>query len=234
MAEIFQRYEEKYLVSGTQYTMLFEELAPYMTVDAYGKTAIGSLYFDTPDFYLIRTSLEKPVYKEKLRLRCYGRPGPDSPAFVELKKKYQGIVYKRRISLPYQQALHQLKQGFLESGDQISQEINWSFRHYRSLGPAAALFYERTAFYCVYDPSIRITFDENIRSRFSSLDLASGDGGTLLLASGMKLMEIKISGSMPLWLSRVLDKAGVFPVSFSKYGTAYQQHCNQKGEIKSA
>jgi hypothetical protein len=102
MAEVFQRYEEKYLISAPQYAVLFEALAPYMTVDAYGKTAIGSLYFDTPDFYLIRTSLEKPVYKEKLRLRSYGRPGPDSPAFVELKKKYEGIVYKRRISLPYQ------------------------------------------------------------------------------------------------------------------------------------
>jgi len=234
MAEVFQRYEEKYLISAPQYAVLFEALAPYMTVDAYGKTAIGSLYFDTPDFYLIRTSLEKPVYKEKLRLRSYGRPGPDSPAFVELKKKYEGIVYKRRISLPYQQALRQLQQGYLAEEGQIAEEINWCLSYYETLAPAAALFYERLALYCVYDQAIRITFDENIRYRFSALDLALGDSGTPLLAPGMRLMELKFPGSMPLWLSRVLNEAEVFPASFSKYGTAYLQRCGKKGESKSA
>lgn len=231
---IFERYEKKYLITPDQYAFLFDELAFYMTVDAYGKTAIGSLYFDTPDFYLIRTSLEKPVYKEKLRLRCYGRPASDSPAFAELKKKYDGIVYKRRIALPYRQALQQLHQGSLAEESQIAQEINWFLSYYGTLAPAAALFYERTAFYRVYDQSIRITFDENIRYRFSSLDLALGDSGSPLLAPGMRLMEIKLPGSMPLWLSRALDAAKVFPTSFSKYGSAYLEMCGKKGESKSA
>lgn len=80
---VFQRVEQKYLLTDAQYTTLWDVLQPYMKPDAYGRSTVCSIYFDTPDRRLVRTSLEKPVYKEKLRLRTYGVPKPDSPAFDE-------------------------------------------------------------------------------------------------------------------------------------------------------
>ncbi|MGN0478934.1 MAG: polyphosphate polymerase domain-containing protein, partial [Hominenteromicrobium sp.] len=200
----------------------WDALQPYVKPDTYGRSTICNIYFDTPDRVLVRTSLEKPVYKEKLRLRTYGVPGPDSPAFVELKKKYKGIVYKRRITLPYGEAYRWLCGGEAPKKDsQIQREIQWFLQFYGGLEPAAALCYDREALYGRADETLRITFDEAIRWRGENTDLLYGDAGTLLLPDGISLMEIKAAGAMPAWLADMLGSLHVYPTSYSKYGSAY-------------
>ena len=97
---VFKRYELKYLLTPAQRDAVLLGIAPYMQLDRYGHTTIRNIYFDTGDYRLIRRSIEKPAYKEKLRVRSYRLVGSDDTVFVELKKKYDGVVYKRRIALP--------------------------------------------------------------------------------------------------------------------------------------
>lgn len=219
---VFKRSEIKYLVDEEHFGEFMEEVLRHMNPDDYGRTTICSIYFDTPQWLLVRRSIEKPVYKEKLRLRTYGVPSEDSSAFVELKKKYKGIVYKRRIKLPYREALDWLCGGEIpENMGQIGEEISWFLDSYEGLQPAAALFYDRTAFYGIDDPLLRLTADENIRFRCDDLDLTEGDSGVLLTKPGERLVEIKIAGAMPLWLAELLSRLEIFPKSYSKYGNAF-------------
>ena len=102
---VFKRYELKYLLTERQKKCVMEAMEPCMTPDAYGRTTIRNIYFDTADYRLARRSIEKPVYKEKLRIRSYEKASGASPVFVELKKKYKGVVYKRRISMPEREAM---------------------------------------------------------------------------------------------------------------------------------
>lgn len=226
---VFQRYEKKYMLDRQQYDRLGRMLADRMEADAYGRYTICNLYYDTSDYRMIRTSLEKPVYKEKLRVRSYGVPGEEDSVFVELKKKYEGIVYKRRIALPKAQASACLKAGSFreavapDSPDgQIAGELNWVLRYYRPL-PVLYLAYDRTAWRGKDNPDLRITFDTEIRFRQDRLDLSAGDEGERLLVEDSILMEVKFPHSMPLWLARELSCLSVFPVSFSKYGSCYQK-----------
>lgn len=223
--DVFERVEKKYLLERDTYRELSRRLKTYIKEDEYGKTSICNIYYDTPDSRLIRRSLEKPVYKEKLRLRSYGVPQEDSTVFVELKKKYKGIVYKRRVDMPLTHALAFLNRRILlrPNMSQIQREISWVLRYYPQLGPAMFLSYDRVAAYGIEDPGLRITFDESILYRTQQLDLRAGIWGRELLEPGMCLMEIKIGGSMPLWLAEILDDLHIYPVSFSKYGGAYSQ-----------
>lgn len=217
---VFRRVEIKYILSREQREALMQVLLPRVRPDEYGKTLVCNIYFDTPDSRLIRTSLEKPVYKEKLRLRTYGVPERDSTAFAELKKKYRGVVYKRRIALPYGEALRWLTGGGLPAEEtQITREIQWFLQYYGGLAPAMALCYDRIA----YDGEngLRITLDENIRWRQTTLDLLAGPAGRQLLKPGETLMELKAAGGMPLWLADALNELHIYPTSFSKYGRAY-------------
>ena len=221
---IFSRYEKKYLTNAAACDAFFERISPYIRSDLYGATRICNCYYDTPEHLLIRRSLDKPRYKEKLRLRCYGVPTEDSIAFAEVKKKFKGVVYKRRISLPYRDAVAFLAGGSVEipvDDAQIAREILWMFRLYPGLSPALALHYQRSAYYASDDPSLRITVDSDIRFRTYDLDLRAGETGEHLLSPDARLLELKIAGSMPLWLSSALDACRIFPTSFSKYGKAY-------------
>ena len=96
---VFQRYEFKYLLTRGQQARLLSAAGARLRPDEYSHSSIRNLYLDTPDFRLIRRSLEKPVYKEKMRIRCYGPAHPDSPVFVELKKKYI-LQVRNRLSDP--------------------------------------------------------------------------------------------------------------------------------------
>lgn len=219
---VFKRSEIKYLVDEERFGAFMEEVLRHMKQDDYGRTTICSIYFDTPQWLLVRRSIEKPVYKEKLRLRTYGIPSEESGAFVELKKKYKGIVYKRRIKLPYRKALNWLCGGECpESMGQIGDEISWVLDSYEDLQPAAALFYDRVALYGIDDPLLRLTVDENVRFRCDDMDLIEGDAGVLLTKPGERLVEIKIAGAMPLWLAELLSRLEIFPKSYSKYGNAF-------------
>ena len=183
---------------------------------------ICNIYYDTPDFRIIRKSLEKPVYKEKLRLRSYGTAGAEDKVFVELKKKYNGIVYKRRETLTLAQSDEYLAGHTKAPCDtQIFREIDWFRDYYGNLKPAMYISYEREAYYSLENPDLRITFDRNIMYRSYNLSLAAGVEGESILEPGQHLMELKAGGAIPVWLTKVLDELGIYPASFSKYGRAY-------------
>ncbi|MBQ8769237.1 MAG: polyphosphate polymerase domain-containing protein [Oscillospiraceae bacterium] len=220
---VFKRYELKYMLTLEQKSKVLAAMAPYMKLDKYGRTTIRNLYFDTESFLLIRRSIEKPAYKEKLRIRSYGRAEEDSPVFVELKKKYGHVVYKRRISLPYAQSMAWLSgEKHPDKHTQIANEIDYFLEHYATLHPTVFLSYEREAYYAKDGSDLRVTFDDTILCRQEDLSLASEVYGTPILPKGKVLMEIKCSGGIPLWMTQVLSKEKIYKTSFSKYGTAYQ------------
>ena len=230
----FQRYEKKYLLNLEQYQKIRAGLAPYMEADEHGRYTICNLYYDTPDHQPIRRSLEKPVYKEKLRLRSYGPAKETSPIYVELKKKYEGIVYKRRERMILSEAVPYLA-GKSEPGfdSQILHEITWFRNYYRGLAPAMYIAYDRIACFCMEDRNFRVTLDTNIRWRTDNLCLDGPTEGTRLLEPGWYLMEVKSPGAVPLWFSKILDDLAIYPASFSKYGFAYQIE-NQKASEEKA
>ena len=220
--DVFQRIEVKYLLDDMQYTELRKRLEGMAEVDSYGKTSILNIYFDTPDYKLIERSLEKPVYKEKLRLRTYGVADDDTNAFIEIKKKYKGVVYKRRISMPYAKAIDYLVGGKRpEERSQISDEIDYFLKYYKGIRPAMAISYDRIAMAGTKDPDLRITFDTNIRWRTDKLSLKEGNVGKDILLPGQHLMELKIAGAMSIELAKILDELNIRKTSFSKYGKGY-------------
>ena len=218
----FRRIEKKYLLDKNQYYAMLDGIGKYMEPDLYANYTIGIIYYDTYDYELIRSSLEKPVYKEKLRVRSYGTPSDSDRVFVELKKKFDGVVYKRRITMTADEAAVSLFCGHIDRTDQISKEINW-FLHTRNLYPMAFIGYDREAYAGIEDPNLRLTFDTDLRGRSWDLDLREGTSGMYILPKETILMEIKIPGSAPLWLSRLLSENRIFDSSFSKYGTYYKQ-----------
>ena len=220
---VFKRYELKYLLTQAQKQIILKAMEPYMQLDKYGRTTIRNIYYDTDDYLLIRRSIEKPVYKEKLRIRSYKRANPDSTVFVELKKKYQSVVYKRRISLPEKGAMEWVDTDHhCHDGTQIASEIEYFIDYYKTLHPVVFLSYEREAYYCTNGSDFRVTFDDTILCRQEDLSLESEAYGTPLLPEGTILMELKCSGGIPLWMTRVLSSQHIYKTSFSKYGTAYQ------------
>ena len=220
----FKRYELKYLITQKQKSILLNAMAAYMQEDAFGRSTICNVYYDTPDSLLIRRSLEKPVYKEKLRVRSYGTATPEKEVFVELKKKYKGVVYKRRVSVKQSRAEAYLDYHVpLPVQNQITEELDYFLAFYKELKPAVFLSYEREAFYGRDDEDLRITFDENILWRDEDISLCSRPYGTPILDKDMVLMEIKVANAMPLWLSGLLSEEGIYKTSFSKYGQAYLQ-----------
>ena len=228
--EIFKRYEKKYILDETTYRYLFFRLAEKMSPDSYGEHTISNVYFDTPEYELIRRSIEKPIYKEKVRLRAYGKVKADSTVFAELKKEYDGVVYKRRAEMTLAEAYEYLYRGRRTAKDsQILSEIGYSMNFY-GLVPMAYVAYDRTALFGKENSELRVTFDRKIRCRDWDLCLDHGDGGVPVLPPGKVLMEVKIPGAMPVWMSRLFSELEIFPTSFSKYGTFYKMRlCGQLG-----
>jgi len=233
----FQRYEKKYLLSAEQYEAMLPGMRAYMKADVYGRTTNCSIYYDTDTWELARKSIEKPVYKEKLRVRSYGVPKDGDRVFIELKKKYDGVVYKRRTAMACEHAPGYLAGNLRYSPcTQIGNEIEYFQSRYHAV-PKVYLAYDRSSFAGLADPNLRITFDRNIRFRDYALDLRKGDFGTCLLPAERVLMEIKIPGTTPLWLVRLLSAVEARPSSFSKYGTYYKEYIveqNRKGISYSA
>ena len=229
---VFKRVEMKYILNEFQYRALRKDLEGLAEVDQYGETPILNIYYDTPDFHLVRMSLDKPLYKEKLRLRSYGTPDDNRNSFIEIKKKFQGVVYKRRVAMPYTDAVSYLegddrdairaRQIWTPVDRQISREIDSFMGHYQTLAPRMVVSYDRIAMFGVNDPELRITFDKNLRWRTDDLDLRHGGYGTALLLPDQYLMEIKIMGAMPVQLARSLSSLKIFSSSFSKYGSGYR------------
>lgn len=224
---IFKRYEEKYLLDHTKWLEFMECSREFLRESRYGKSQICNIYFDTPDYRLIRESLDKPCYKEKLRLRSYSIPNENSMVFVELKKKYDGVVYKRRESMRLEDAENWLYHQVLNHEDtQIFREIDWFLQYYKQVIPSMYISYDRLAFDALKEPGVRITFDTNLYYRTEDLWLEHGRNGTPILKPDQHLMEVKTPGAFPLWLCRLLSRLEIYPASFSKYGTAYRMEIN--------
>lgn len=225
---VFKRKEIKYLLSEQQLANMMPVILSHMELDDYAHSSISNLYYDTVDDYLIRRSLEKPQYKEKLRLRSYGTPQETSEVYCEIKKKAQGVVYKRRVGMPYAEAMNYLSGKKSESNNQIVKEIDWMLTSYAHLVPKVFLSYERDSWKGKEDPSLRMTLDRNILWRTNCLDLQQGAWGKELLDENQVLMEVKITNAQPVWLANVLSENGVFPASFSKYGSVYKTLLNKQ------
>lgn len=220
---VFRRREQKYLLDEIQVAAVREAMAANMEPDRYAVSAIRNIYFDTPDYRLIRRSLEKPEYKEKLRLRSYGDATDTSRVFLEMKKKYLGVVYKRRVELTTRYAMDYMADPEMSLADtQIGREMDYFKKFYGELFPALYMSYDRLSWRS-RDGQLRITLDSNILYRTRDVALTSPSFGTPLLEPGRAVMEIKAPGAMPLWLARLLSEQKIRQTSFSKYGTAYRR-----------
>ena len=221
---VFKRFELKYLLTDQQKARMIKEMAPYMQLDQYGLTTIRNLYFDTDHYLLVRRSIEKPIYKEKLRVRSYCTVDSEQSVFVELKKKCEKIDFKRRITMAEHEAMAWLcNRECFRPNTQIAAEIDYFLDFYKTLQPRVFLSYEREAYYSRDGGDLRVTFDKNILARQHDLSLCSEPSGIELLECGRHLMEIKCSSSIPLWLVHFLSEEKIYKISFSKYGMAYQK-----------
>lgn len=219
---IFRRIEQKYLLTKEQYIKLFERIDKYIEEDDYFETTICNIYFDNESNELIINSLEKPIYKSKVRLRSYGVPDLDDNVFLEIKSKYKKIVGKRRIKLTLRDFNNYLENNIFNKNDQIMKEIDYLFKLY-NLKPAYFIGYDRLSYREVDNKNLRITIDTNLRSRKKDLSLLKGDTGKYYFDEELYIMEIKTLGAMPLWLSRNLSELKIYPASFSKYGSIYKK-----------
>lgn len=227
----FKRYEKKYVLTPAQYDAFMAVASEHLVPDAYFESRVCSVYYDSESFELIRNSIEAPVYKEKLRVRSYGVPEDDGTVFVELKKKFKGVVYKRRVETTAKQAEAWLSgEAPAPVDSQITREIDW-FLKMNDVKPRAFICCDRTSWLDKDNEELRITFDRNIRWRDEALSLTEGDRGRILLEDGKVLMEIKIPGSAPLWLARLLSDEEIFPTTYSKYGTCYKNELLRREEI---
>lgn len=234
--EVFNRYEHKYMMDYDTFLKVRAVMDEHMELDSHNQNyepyTIANIYYDTADDYLIRKSLSKPTYKEKLRLRAYGVPRRTEKVFLEIKKKFNGIVNKRRTSLLLYEAYD-----FIESGTppepkpymntQVLKELDYFMQVY-DLKPKLYLAYDRIAYFEKDNPDLRISFDTNIRSRRYDLQLESGDFGEALHDGDTYLMEIKTSLAKPLWLTNMLTELDIKRRSFSKYGTEFKRYINSE------
>lgn len=219
---VFNRVEKKYLLSKLQAERLIKKISENVKPGEYPYSKICNIYFDTKNSELIRKSIEKPVYKEKIRLRSYGIPNENDKVFLEIKKKFEGVVTKRRIAIPLNSVYSYLENGILpNSNKQIFNELDYCFKKY-NLEPSMYISYERYSYAGKEDENFRITFDTNITSRDYDLKLDKGDYGLKLFGKDTYLMEVKALGSMPLWFTKALSELKIYPVSFSKYGKIYE------------
>ena len=220
---VMKRYELKYILTAAQTEYFKEKIKEYMQVDRYGLCSIASLYYDTPDYRLIRASIEKPRFKEKIRLRSYGIADDSSPVYLELKRKAYGIVYKRRVQSTIPLVNHFFSgEGDICEGGQINKEITYFRDYYGELVPSCLMIYDRMAY---FQPNgdLRLTIDHDPRYRTDDLTLTSSMQGTSLLPEGMTILEVKVQQAIPLWLTEILSQGHIYKSSFSKYGAAYRQ-----------
>ena len=241
MQSIFERHEKKYLVTKEQGAELQEIMSQYMKPDGFGEYLVQNLYYDTENWDVIRTSIEheKPLYKEKMRLRCYDMPDKTSMIFLELKKKFQGIVYKRRMEIPFKKICYSSIRDIVSAGtSQISRELNFYIKKNAVL-EKIYIAYKRIALIGKEQARLRITFDTDIHFRLDQLNYFNPDKGNIILGQDKVVMEIKTIGGMPLWLVQLLSENKIYPTSFSKYGRCYTDYImkqteKERGELLSA
>ncbi len=216
---VFHRLEFKYILNLEQYNAIISEIRENMDHDTYGDKTIQSLYFDTQNYRLIRESIEKPDFKEKLRLRSYGLVNKESEVFLEMKRKSEKVVYKRRVRVTEDEAFDFISKKTDGDDDQISKELKYFRDYYQNLEPKILLLYDREAYNL---DRLRVTFDTNIRYRLNDLNLSTSLEG-IQLDEGLIMMEVKTIHAIPLWLVKLLSDNKIYKTSYSKYGTAYRK-----------
>lgn len=221
----FERIEKKFWMSAKQYQALLPLFDEKMNRDRFGESTICNIYYDTPDYTLIRRSIERPLFKEKLRLRSYGIPGNDDMVFVEIKRKLNGIGYKRRISVPFGEAKKLLRGEPIQCDNpQIEEELLAFVERYHPQ-PMVYLTYQRYAMTAKDDPEFRVTIDRNLQYRMSEVEKPSEDGMTPIMEDeSLVLMEIKALGSIPQWLTDEMSRLKICQAPFSKVGSCYTKH----------
>lgn len=217
---IFKRVEKKFLLTEEEYTELFNRIEKNLIRDKYYESTICNIYFDNQNNDLLINSLEKPVYKHKVRLRSYGIPSLDDDVFLEIKSKYKKVVGKRRIKLKLKEFKKYQRTKKYTGNDQIMREIDYLFKLY-DLKPLYYVAYDRKCYVGANNEHLRITIDTNLRSRRDHLSLEYGDKGEKYFQDNMYIMEIKTLGAMPLWLVRNLSELKIYTRSFSKIGNVY-------------
>lgn len=225
---IFKRYEKKYLISAEQKNALMAMIGDRLVPDKYGKNTLCSLYLDTPDYLLIRNSIDANAYKEKLRIRSYGVPGKEKHIFFEIKKKYKRVVYKRRVAMTVDEAFEYIESGVLPIDTQIMREIDYLMKFYRQPKPNVCILCEREAFFTTENPDVRLTFDENLRYRRGFPNEENIVEGIPITNKNEYILEIKTPGAMPLWMAAALSECKIYPTSFSKYAHAYYDIMKQQ------
>lgn len=229
---IFNRYERKYIITTQQKNEMVEFMKNHLIFDEYSidnkPYHIYNIYFDTHDFNIIRNSISKPTYKEKLRLRSYKFPlEKDDLVFLEMKKKYEGRINKRRVFLTYESAVNYLETGirptFINYLDQqVFEEIDYFLKLHKAK-PGAFISYKRIAMISESD-DLRVTFDYDMKFRNKNVNFDSDQGQQIISSKDHYLMEVKSSNNFPFWLARKLSEYELYSQSFSKYGKAYQQY----------
>lgn len=219
----FKRHELKFVINNELKEIIINTINPYMEIDKYKKTTIKNIYFDTDDYLLIRRSIDKPIYKEKLRIRTYVNQLNENNTFVELKKKYNHVVYKRRLEINEKIAMDWLT-GKIDCpyDTQVAKEIDYFYKLYKGLKPLVFLSYDREAYYEKNGGDLRITFDDNILFRDQNINLSEEPFVTAVLENNQVIMEIKTTSSLPIWIVDILSKHHIYKTSFSKYGTIYK------------
>lgn len=222
--EVFRRVETKYLLKPEEFKKLLDVVAPYIEKDRYFKATNCSVYYDTNERYLAIHSMEKPIYKEKVRIRSYNVPKSlDDSIFIEIKKKFDGVGSKRRIVTTLRDFYYYEKTGELKTDNaQIKAELDHCFSFYH-LKPALYVAYDRLSFCGKNNQDFRLTFDHNVRSREIDLKLEYGDKGENYFENGEIVMEVKALESYPLWFTKALSSLKIYPASFSKYGRIYEK-----------
>lgn len=206
-----------------QYELFLKKINDYVEEDKYFKYKICSIYFDTNNYDLIRNSLEKPIYKEKVRIRSYGKVENEDKIFFEIKKKYKGITNKRRITLTYENLKNYLNKNKIpdNSNIQIFNELDYLMNYYE-LKPKVFISYDRISFISKENKNLRITFDNNLNYRLNELNLDDEKGK--IFNNDKYILEIKTLDSFPIWLVKVLSELEIYPTSFSKYGSIYKNY----------
>jgi len=230
MAEFFRRVEKKYILNKEQYLAVKELIKNFMIEDEHGKSTICNLYFDTDNYDLIRHSITKPMYKDKVRLRSYNVPNLESKVYLEIKRKYDGVVSKRRIEMKLTD-YYNIEDGSFYTESQVGKELNYYFNLY-NLKPKMYLSYYRRAYYGRDNRDFRITFDSNVIARNFDFAMEKGSYGENVLEKDKYIMEVKTLGAMPIWFVKILDKLQICPCGFSKYGEAYTQLVLKANKIK--
>lgn len=232
----FKRYERKYLIRKDKLDKIMPDLLEYMELDPFclngNEYRIYSIYYDTINHDIIRQNSSKPVYKEKMRIRSYyDRKDPEDKVFMEIKKKSEGVGNKRRIKIRLKEIEPFVNEGILpETKDylssQVAKELQYFFKN-NKVAPALYVQYDRLALFGKEDKNFRMTFDRNVHTRRSNFVFGESDEDEFLLPDDVYIMEIKILGAMPLWLTRLLSENNLFSRGFSKYGVKYKRDAQE-------